>query len=209
MSTNCTIYANVSAIDSAYGVGGTWVELDLDNDFLLFSAGSDSIKDGESLPSDAQISQAATLLTGVEQTVAHYFLADNSDNLLKEIFNMGEGNYRFVIGASFDNAVASEPVLEVWDDDNLNTIDNVCLGNNTPSSSFIRGICTTDALPGVSWVGSRLAGSSDGHYLNLNNGNGPLVGADILYFQLKVVLPATLQIASAEVPVFAIKYASV
>lgn len=202
------IYANTGTQDTALGTPGVeFTAIDLDNDFLLFSAGSAVVADGQIIPSETQLNSAGILLTGVEQIVPHYFLADNSAGILKEIHNMGSGNYRYVLAFDFDDETASIPVLEIWDNDDLDSYLNVSLGAGTPSSSFWRGICTTDALPGVSWVGSRLAGSSAGNYLEL--ATAPLIGADTLYCQLKIVFPSTQVLAGSNENVIAIKYASV
>ena len=209
MSTSLTIYANVGTTDAEVGVSGTsWQEIDTDNDELIFSSGSDTVADGEAIPSEAQLSSAGILLDGTEQTVDKYFLSDNSSGTLKEIHNMGSGNYRYVLGFSFDDATASEPVLEVWDDSDMDSIANTCLGGGTASASWFRGITTTDGLPGASWTGSRLAGSSDGYFLYLNDENGALSVADVLYCQLKIVFPSSQDDAGAENPVIAIKYAT-
>jgi hypothetical protein len=69
--------------------------------------------------------------------------------------------------------------------------------------------CTTDSLPGVGWSGSRLAGATAGHFLNLNNGNGALTGAKILYAQLKVIVPSTEVDGGAEQPILVVKYTTV
>jgi len=211
MSTALKIYANVGTQDSEVGVSGaSWQELDTDNDRIIFSAGSDSVKDGEPSPSDTQLNSAGIYLyTGhPEITVDKYFLDDVSANELKEIVNMGADNKQYVLGFSFDGATASEPVLEIWDDSDMDTVALTALGAGTPSSSWYRGITTTDGLPGVAWTGSRLAGSSDGNYLWLNNENGALVGADVLYCQLKVVIPSIQNDAGAEQPIIAVKYAT-
>jgi len=88
----------------------------------------------------------------------------------------------------------------------MNTINAIVLGSGTPSSSFLRGITTTDALPGVDWVGSRLAGSSAGNFLYLNAGNGALSGAKTLYAQIKLIFPSSQTEGGAEVPILICKY---
>lgn len=209
MSTALTIYANTGTQDSEVGTSGAdWTAIDVDNDRIIFTAGSTAVADGQPSPSDTQLNSAGILLTGAEQTIDTYLLDDVGSNVLREIENMGAGNYRYVLGFSFDGATASEPILEVWDDSDMDSIDLVSLGAGTASSSWFRGIATTDALPGVGWTGSRLAGSSDGNYLWLNNQNGALSGADVLYCQLKVVIPSTQQDAGAEQPVIAVKYST-
>jgi hypothetical protein len=209
MPTNLDIHVNTGTPDLPLGNSGAeFTEIDVDNDIFIFSAGSDTVKDGEPIPSETQLNQAGVRITGSEITVSKYFLADNSVNLLKQIHNMGAGNYRYVLAFDFDDITASEPVLEIWDDSDLDSVDNVTLGEGTPSSSWWRGITTTSVLPGAGWTGSRLAGSSDGNFLWLNNENGALVGAGTLYCQLKLVLPSTQQDAGTANCVMAIKYAS-
>lgn len=209
MSTALSIYANTGTSDVEVGTSGAdWTEIDVINDRLIFSAGSDNVKDGEPSPSDTQLNSAGIVITGAEITVDKYFLDDAGANELKEIANMGADNKRYVLGFSFDGATASEPVLELWDDSDMDSIDLVSLGSGTQSSSWFRGITTTDALPGAGWTGSRLAGSSDGYFLWLNNQNGVLSGADVLYCQLKIVIPASQTDAGANNPVIAVKFAT-
>jgi hypothetical protein len=204
------IHVNTGSVDSPLGGGGEFVQMDLDVDYLiLLTNGSTSVADGQPLPSTTQKNQAGMVLTGAEQTCTKYFLADSSDNLLKQIDNMGAGNKRYVMAFNFDAVTASEPVLEVWDDTSFLTADFICLGNGTPSASWICGITTTDALPGVGWVGSRLAGDTSGHYLNLNSGNGALTAPKTLYAQLKVIVPSTEVNGGAEQPLLIVKYTTV
>ena len=205
-----TIYANTGSSDVALAYSGSdWVEIDSINDVIIFTEGNDTVKDGEPIPSNTQLNSAAPLLTGVEQTVSKYMLADASDNLLKEITNMGEGNYRYVLAFDFDDSTVSEPVLEIWDDIDMDSVDSDILGAGTPSSSWFKGIVTTDALPGVGWSGSALAGSSDGHFLWLNDENGELSTAKTLYAQLKLVIPATQADSGLFNPVIVVKYANI
>jgi len=203
------IYANTGTSDQELGTSGAeFTEFSVGNDTLIFSAGSNVVKDGEPIPSQSDLIQAGVILSGAEQIVPLYLLADLSDDELKEIHNMGNQDKRYVMAFDFDAATASEPVLELWDDSDLDTIDGVTLGAGVPSSSWWRGITTTDGLPGSNWVGSRLAGSGSGYFLELNDGNGPLSGADTLYCQLKIVIPASAVNGGSAVPVFAVKYTS-
>ena len=207
-----TIHLNCDTQDQPLNTSGVdWVELDETNDSLIFSGGSDSVRDGEPIPSESQLNQAGLLLIEprIEQTIEKYFLADSDANLLRQIHNMGAGNYRYNMAFDFDAETVSEPVFEIYDDEDLDSIDNTALGAGTPSSSWYRGICTTDALPGVAWTGSRLAGSSDEHFIFLNSENGALVGADTLYLQLKIVIPSIQLDSLLTTPVFAVKYAIV
>jgi hypothetical protein len=205
------IYVNCDSVDSPLLTSGVdWTIMDTDVDFLvLLTNGSTSVADGQPIPSTTQLNQAGLVLTGVEQTCSKYFLADDSANLLKQIHNMGAGNKRYVLAFDFDAETASEPTLEIWDDATMLTANDVILGAGTPSSSWIAGITTTDALPGVGWTGSRLAGSGAGHYLNLNNGNGALTVAETLYAQLKVVIPSTEVDGGSESPLIVCKWTEV
>ena len=165
------IHLNTGTVDDVLGVG-EFLEMDVDTDYLiLLTNGSASVADGQPIPSTTQKNQAGIVLTGVEQTCTKYFIADASANLLKKIDNMGAGNKRYVICFEFDevDGTATEPVLEAWDDTDMDSVDSVVLGSGSPSASWIAGICTTDALPGVGWSGLRLAGDTAGRFLNLNN----------------------------------------
>ena len=82
------------------------------------------------------------------------------------------------------------------------------LGGGTASGSFIRGITTTTSSPGVNWVtgATRMAGSSDGNFLFLNDQNGFLTGADILYCNLAVLIPSSQTTGFSANPVFTVKW---
>jgi len=203
------IYLNTGTQDTELGTSGAeFTEYSEGNDSLIFSAGSDVVADGEPIPSQSDLIQAGVVLCDAEQTVGKYFLADIGSNLLREIFNMGNQDKRYVMAFDFDSATASEPVLELWDDSDLDSIDDITLGAGVPSSSWWRGVVTTDATPGADWTGQRLAGSGSGYFLQLNNGNGALSGADTLYCNLKIVIPASATSGGNAVPVFAVKWTS-
>ena len=204
------IHINHSTSDLPIGTSGVdWIEIDTTNDEIIFTDGNDTVKDEGGIPTDTQLNSAAPVLDSTEQTIAMYLLSDFSASKLKEIHNMGAGNKRYVVAFEFDGSTVSEPVLELWDDTDLDSVDSVPLGSGTPSSSWFRGITTTAALPGAAWTGSRLAGSSDGNYLWLNDESGALSVADVLYCQLKLVIPATQADAGSTNPVIAVKYATV
>lgn len=210
MATELTIYANTGTQDGALNsLGVEFTEIDTVNDSIIFTDGNDTVKDGASIPNASQLNSAAPILDGTEQTIEKYLLADNSAGILKEIHNMGAGNYRYVLAFDFDGSTVSEPVLEIWDDTDLDSIDSTVLGAGTAASSWFRGVVTTDAAPGSAWTGNRLAGSSDGYFLWLNNENGALSVAKTLYAQLKLVIPSTIQDAGASNPVITVKYATV
>jgi len=209
MSTELTIYTNCDTQDEELDTSGVdFVEVDTDNDYIIFSDGSTTVADGEAIPSAQALNQAGIVISDAEQVVSKYFLADISQSELKEIHNAGNQNKRYVFAFSFNGATASEPVLEVWDNSSLNTYADYSLGASDATSSWIRGVVTTLGLPGANWIGSKLAGSTDGHYLELNNGSGALTVADVLYCNLKVVVPASFANAGAEAPVLCVKYAT-
>lgn len=208
MPTNLTISVNTDTDDQAKGTSGVeWTDVNLDNDTLIMTNGTSGVvEDGQPIPSASELTQAGILLTGSEIIVSLYLLADLSDNELKEIHNMGNQDKRHVMAFDFDGATASEPVLEAWDNSSLNSFNNTTLGAGTASSSWLRGITTTDGSPGSDWTGSRLAGSADGHFLWLNNQNGALGSAGILYCNLKLIVPASQADGLAETPVLVCKY---
>lgn len=201
------VYFNVDGTDQPFGVSGIeFLEFSEGNDTLLFSNGSDQVQEGADIPTQAELISAGVILTGVEIIVPGYFIADVSANQVREIALMGNVNARYVWAFDFDAATASEPVLEFWDDSNVNTITSTMLGGGTPSQSFVRGITTTSATSGADWVGSKLAGSGAGNFLYLNDQNGPLTVADTLYAQLKIIIPASQTTGFSGNPVFCIKW---
>jgi len=208
MSLN--IHINHSAVDSPLLTSGVdWILVDPDNDKLIISDGSPIVADGEASPGESALNSAGLVVNGSEQTFGKYFLDDASVVLLKEIFLMGESNSRYVLAFDFDDSTVSEPVLEVWDDSDMDTVASVVLGEGTPADSWIKGIVTTDTLPGVAWTGDALAGSSDGHFLWLNNENGALSVAKTLYCNIRVTIPSSQVDAGASLPVLVCKYTSI
>jgi len=209
MSTTLTIGLNCSNNDVAYEESGAnWVDMNTSSDYLVFSAGSNIVADGEAIPTQGELAQAGVVLTGIQQTVSKYFLADISDNLLREIHLMGNTQNQYVVAFSFDGATASEPVLEIWDDENLNTVTGDTLGAGTPSSSWWRGITTTTSAPSSNWTGTTLCGATSSYYLTLNDGSGALPAATVLYCNLKIVIPATAVSGLSATPKLAVKFTS-
>jgi hypothetical protein len=201
------IHVNCDTQDLPRGSSGVdWVEVSTTNDKLIFSKGSDIVKDGEVIPTPTELNSAGIRILETDVEVPHFFLADFSVNELKEIFNMGNKNKQYILCFEFTGATASEPVLELWDDIDVDTIDFYCLGQGIASNSFFRGITTTDGLPGEDWTGNRLAGSAETRFLWLNNENGALSVAKDLYCNLRITVPANFSAAAAETPVIAIKY---
>ena len=204
-----TIHVNNDTQDQPLNTSGVdWTEFSEGNDQFIFTAGNTEVQDGANVPTQAELISAGAILDGSQIILDDYLLQDTSENLLKSIDNMGNVNKRYVLAFDFDAVTASEPVLEVWDDDNLNSADGAMLGSGTPSSSFIRGITTTSGLPGSNWISgaTRMAGNSDGNFLYLNDQNGFLTGADTLYCNLCVVIPASQSTGFSANPVFVVKW---
>lgn len=202
------LYINNTETDAAYGASGVdWIKFESSTDGFIFSEGSTEVADGESIPTTEELNRAAVQLDDENAvTVDKYFLMDVSEDEIREIFNAGNQNKRYVFCAVFDSLTASEPQLEAWDDSDMNSYDDVSLGSGTPSASWYRGICTTDGVPGVSWTGTPLAGSGEDNVLKLNNGNGALTEAKNLYFNFKVVIPGGYVTPGQHNPILAITY---
>lgn len=211
--TTLTIALNCDDQDQPYGHSGViWIDLSLANDSLIFTAGNTTVADGQPIPSSFQLSNAGPYLdplNPVDILIDHYLLADLSANLLREVHLMGQQDTRYVVAFDFDGATTSEPVLEAWDNLNMNSTDLDCLGDGTPSTSWLHGVVTTDALPGSAWVGYALAGSSDNHFLWLNNQNGALSVAGTLYCNLYLKIPAAQTSSLAQTPILVCKYTTV
>jgi len=207
---NLTISVNVSASDQPLGTSGVdWVTFSSGNDQIIFTAGSTEVADGEDIPTQQELISAGVILTGSEITVSNYLLSDVDAALLKSIDLMGDLDSRYVLAFDFDGATASEPVLEVWDDSNFDSITGTMLGGGTPSQSFIRGITTTSGSAGSpGWAGSRLAGSGSGNFLYLNDQNGALSVATTLYATLKVIIPSSQTTGFSATPVYVCKFLS-
>lgn len=204
-----TIHVNTGTADLELNSSGAeFTEFSEGNDQIIFTDGSDVVQDGQPLPSQNELIQAGIQLTGSEVIVSLYILADLSANEQKEIHLMGNQDTRYVLAFDFDAATASEPVLEFWDDINLNTITSTVLGSGTPTQSMMKGITTTSASAGTNWTGKSLAGSSSNHFLFLNDENGALTGADTLYCQLKMIIPAAQTVGFSANPVAVVKWLS-
>lgn len=207
-----TIYVNTSANDTARASAPSdFTQVDDANDYLIFGAGSDTVADGESIPGEAALNSAGSLIQAASVVdVAKCFLADISAGLLREVFNFGQVDKQHVFCFAFDAATASEPVLEIWDNADMNTYNLYSLGVGVASSSWWHGVVTTDDSPGESWTGSALAGSSSNHFLYLNNGSGsgPLIAAKDLYCNLRIQIPAGFANGAVETPVIVCKYTS-
>jgi hypothetical protein len=208
--TDLILKINNTVTDSVVGVG--WIDVDNINDGFIFSTGSaagQGVSDGDPIPSEALLNRYAVQLSAISAvTVPKYFLADNSTNLLKEIKLAGNQNKRYVFACAFDGATATEPVLEAWDNDSMNSYSDPSLGAGVPNVSWYKAVATTSALPGVNWTGVSLAGNGSSNIVLLNEGNGALTGAANLYFNFKIVIPAGYLTPAVHTPILSIVYTS-
>lgn len=205
--TNLLFRVNVNAADASYVAQPSYYVTVANDDTLIFSAGSAQVIDGATIPSQTDLNRAATLLSPTLATiVAHYFLADVSDVLLKEIHNAGNADKQYVFCCSFDGATASEPQLEAWDTTDINTYNLLCLGAGVPASSWYKAKCTTVVSPGATWTGTPLAGSGASNVILLNAGGGALTVAKDLYFNLHINIPAAVTTPGAYLPVLLVTY---
>lgn len=210
MATNLNLRVNVGD-EIAYGESGAnYIDVNLTLDYFIWTAGSSAVADGQDEPTQDELNQAWTIIDDSNPvTIPHYLIFDYSAGILDEVEGMGE-NKRYVFAFSFDGATASEPQLEAWDDSNHNSIDKHVLGVETGEDSFVKAICTTLSLPGASWSGTPIAGSSN--VLLLNNGNGALSSlatgetSQELYANIKIVIPANYDTPAIETFVLTVRY---
>jgi hypothetical protein len=174
-------------------------------------------------PNATELNAAATIIDpDVATTVPLALLYDYSHNVggsyyTHAIHGMGT-NHRYSFMFSFDGPTSTEPQLEAWDDSNHNSTIKYVLGGDdvspteTPANSMVKAVCTTDSLPGVSWVGTALAGDETARVLKLNNGNGALPDLESaessqeLYANIKVVIPAAFDTPAVESFLFVLRY---
>jgi len=203
--TNLDIMVNYVDADVNYETTpADYITMDLDNDYLIWTEGDATVKDLMlAKPTSDQLNAAATLIDpDAIKTVNLCLLMDDSGfggYYTREVKGMSE-NKRYVFGFSFDEATASEPVLEAWDDSDHDSTDNNVLGAGTPASSMVKAVCTTNALPGASWVGTAIAGANT---LQLNAGNGAISdpGSGLtteLYANIKITIPASFATPAVE-----------
>ncbi|HUV84071.1 MAG TPA: hypothetical protein VMV86_00085 [Methanosarcinales archaeon] len=209
MVTNLNIHANVTAnIIARATAPADYIQLDLANDKLIWSAGSTAVIDGADTPTSNELDEAATIITTSPVEIAYLFLLDFSDTgvELKEIDNAGSGNFQHVLNLSFDGATTTEPTLEAWDDNTHSSANLNVLGSGTPANSMIKAVLTTAGVPGAGWLGTPIAGAALPNVLQLNAGAGALVGATEIYINLKVDVPANHPNPFSETPVLTCRY---
>jgi len=210
MATNLTVYANVAdSEDDRATTPANYIQVDLANDKLIWSAGSTEVADGADTPTSQELDEAATIIQPTNVEIANLFLLDVSDTgqELKDIDRAGsvvDGQH--VINFSFDGPTASEPQLEAWDDDTHATANLNVLGLGTPSASMVKAILTTSSAPGTSWTGTAIAGGSSPNVLLLNGGGGAFGSAAEVYINIKIDVPGAYSTPFSETPVLTVRY---
>ena len=205
MVTNMTFRINNNDGDSSFaGSPGDYVAVDLVEDILYWTAGSVRLADGQAKdPTSTELDEAATLIdAGSDVQIAHCLLNDDSSGLLDEVEGMG-ANHQFVFCFDFDDATATEPQLEAWDDNTYGSASNHVLGNGTPANSMVKAIATTAGAPGGLPWGTAIAGAAN--VVGLNSGN-PLGAAGQLYANIRLLVPTGYSTPFSETPVLTVRY---
>lgn len=208
----------VDSLVSYFTTPADYIELDLTNDYLIWTAGSATVTDLMTHePTPAELNEAASIIdASLPVTVSKCLLMDYSHNVGGSYYThlvkgMGD-NKQYVFAFSFDGATATEPQLEAWDDSSHTTFAKNVLGLGTAINSFIKAVCTTLLPPGSSWAGVPVAGSSNVILLNAGNGALTTPGSGLnnnLYANIKIVIPANYSTATAESFVLTVRYAYV
>ena len=190
-----------------------FIVLDLAHDYLIWSKSLADLMTHQ--PTADELNAAAEVIDPINPvTVTKCLLMDYSHNIggayYTHLVNGMAGNHKYAFMFSFDGATATEPQLEAWDDATHTTANKNVLGLGTALNSFVKGICTTNILPGAGWAGAPLAGASN--VLLLNGGNGA-IGAlpsgavtQELYANLKIVIPGGYSTPAAESFVLTARY---
>ena len=209
--TNMNMWVNIVDPTITFAsVPADYMEVDLLNDYLIWTAGSNIVEDGMTHePTQTELTNASPLIDPVVAITVPLCLFMDYSHLggiyTHEIQGMGD-NKRYVFAFDFDNATATEPQLEAWDDSTLTTVAKNVLGAGTPANSMIKAVCTTGALPGDNWLGTAIAGNGSTRVVPLNAGLGGLVGAGTLYANIKIVIPANYPTPAIESFILAIRY---
>jgi len=216
MATSLNIICNLVDSTKTYQVNPShYIILDLDYDYIIWTAGSATVKDKMTAePTEEELIDASSIIDDLSDvTVTYAMVMDYSHSYQAGIYThvidgMGETNKRYVFGFSFDDDTASEPQLEAWDDDTHTTTDNNCLGGLSGYDSFVHATVTTFNVP--AWSGTALSGS--GSVLLLNAGTGALDDVPSgqttqeLYANVRVIIPAAFPTPAFETFVLTVRY---
>jgi len=187
---NDTSNDGVNSGNATGGAGGSssnWVVIDLTNDALCFC--SEQQTDGDAISGTRY---PIVIPASGDNEAEKTFIKDNSTTFYAQVplagTTAGEqdgGNTRYVFAIYFDGETAGIPYLEAWDDDTHTSSDHNFLGGGTPADSSLKGITTTNAVPGsATWAGTALAGTNS----RLSLDSAALTGAQNLYFNIKQLI---------------------
>lgn len=104
------------------------------------------------------------------------------------------GDNQYVFCIYFDGETASEPYLEMWDNEDHDTYNLQVLGSGNADNSMVIGITTTGGSPGsANWtsLGKKMAGDNNDHRLDLNIGSAIGSAGVNVYFSLATQVPST------------------
>lgn len=201
----------VNYVDAAVAYATTpadYISVDLTNDYLIWTAGDAIVKDLMTHePTAGELNAAATIIDDVlATTIALCLLMDYSHDIggsyyTHKVMGMSEDK-QYPYCFSFDNATATIPRLEAWDDSGHTTANKNVLGLGTAVNSMVKAIKTTDGTPGAGWIGTPIAGASN--YVELDS--AALSVAKDLYANMKIVIPAGYVTPGAETFVHTIRY---
>jgi hypothetical protein len=218
--TSLIIRANlVDALQDYDTAPADYINLDLDNDYLIWSEDLEDNLDHEPTPSELN-EHGVIIDDDADKKVPECLVMDYSHNFGGAYYThlvngMGIGR-RFVFAFSFDGATAKEPQLEAWDDDTHTTVTKRVLGGDgvggeSPEDSMVKAIATTFTLPDSNWVGTAIAGSGAGRFIYLNEENGAVEPASAetyvtLYCNIKIVIPMAYATPAVESFVLTVRY---
>lgn len=214
MTTMNLLVNYVNAEHNYAGYPADYIEVDLANDYLIWSEDLEDNMTHE--PTSEELNEHAVIIDDdADKLVPECLLMDYSHDVGGAIYThlidgMGE-NQKFVFAFSFDGATANEPRLEAWDDDTHTTTDKHVLGTDESGAvSMVKAICTTRNLPSESWVGTFLKGSDS--YVLLNDGEGALDELESaetsqeLYANIKIVIPQAYATPAVETFVLTVRF---
>lgn len=209
--TSLIMRVNYVDADVAYATTpADYIALDLTHDYLIWSEGDATVKDLMTHePTSDELNAASVVIDpDADHEVPLCLLMDYSHDVggsyyTHEVKGIGE-NKRYAFNFAFDGATASEPQLEAWDDTDHDSNVKHVLGEGTAANSMVKAVCTTDALPGASWVGTSLAGATN--VVKLNSGNGALAVATNLYANIKIVVPQNYDTPAVETFILTVRF---
>jgi len=194
-----------NASGGAGASSSNWIVIDRVND-VLFWASSEN-EDGEDR---ANPKMSVIVLPSASVEAPKTFMDDFSEDILDQVPLAGTaaggqsgGATRCVFAIYFDGPTAGVPYLEAWDSNEFLTAINAYLGDGTPADSTLRAIATTNAAPGsATWAGTPLSGEDSRIELD----TGALAGAQNVYWNAKLVLPAAFAPLTVSDLVLACRY---